>query len=114
MARRTQLWAMAALVALGLATYANFFHNAFQFDDIHAIVNNSFLRSLRNIPLFFRDGTTLDSLPANQAYRPLLAVTFAIDYWLSGGVARPLWFHVTTLVLFLAQALLMVPVYRHI
>ena len=42
------------LCAVGLA-YANHFRNGFHFDDSHAIVDNAYLRSLKNVSLFFTD-----------------------------------------------------------
>src|SRR2546425_11098610 len=76
------------------AAYANHFHNAFHFDDSHVIEQNLYLRSLRNVPGFFVDGRTFSSLPSNATYRPLLSVTFALDYWLQGTL-EPWQFHVT-------------------
>lgn len=76
-------------------TYANHFHNAFQFDDFHTILNNTYIRSLANIPKFFADGTTSSILPANQTWRPLVTTSLAIDYRLGGGY-NPFYFHLST------------------
>jgi tetratricopeptide (TPR) repeat protein len=78
-----------------LGAYANHFHNSFQFDDAHTVVENAFIRNLHNIPRFFIDGTTFSSLPANQSYRPLISTTLAIDYYLGRGLNPP-WFHIDT------------------
>ncbi|MDQ5859175.1 MAG: hypothetical protein M3542_12990, partial [Acidobacteriota bacterium] len=80
-------------VAAVFGAYSNHFHNSFHFDDGTVIQNNAYLRSLKNIPLFFQDATTFSSLPVNAAYRPLTSVSFALDYW-RGGL-DPLAFHVT-------------------
>ena len=77
-----------------LAAYSNHFHNAFQFDDSHVIQNNAYVRSLRNIPLFFRDGSTFSSVPNNADYRPLTSASFALNYRRAGGL-DPVAFHVT-------------------
>ncbi len=45
--------ACAVALLVTIASYANHFHNAFHFDDSHAIENNAYVRSIRNIPLFF-------------------------------------------------------------
>ncbi|MBI3502481.1 MAG: tetratricopeptide repeat protein [Bacteroidetes bacterium] len=95
--------------ALALAVtlvYSNHFHNAFHFDDMHTIVNNSYVQDIKNIPLFFKDGRTFSSLPSNQSYRPMVTTTLAIDYWLGGGL-NPFYFHVSQFVFFLAQGLLL-------
>src|SRR4051794_30716422 len=61
-------------IAVTLA-YANHFHNDFHFDDAHTVQNNIYIKSVKNIPRFFYDGTTFSSLPTNQSYRPLVTAT---------------------------------------
>ena len=73
-------------VAILLGAYSNSFQNSFHFDDGHIVEGNLYIRSLKNIPRFFRDATTYTSLPANQAYRPLVTATLALDYRLGGGL----------------------------
>jgi tetratricopeptide (TPR) repeat protein len=89
---------VVALGALGLlvAAYANFFDNAFHFDDGHVLVENLFVRSLRNVPRFFTDASTFSKLPANAAYRPLVSSSLALDYALAGGL-HPRTFHASQL-----------------
>jgi hypothetical protein len=98
----------AALVLIAVTlVYSNHFDNAFHFDDSHTIVNNIYIRDIKNIPLFFKDATTFSSLPANQSYRPVVTTTLAIDYWLGGGLDNPFWFHMSTFIWFLLQGVLM-------
>lgn len=80
------------------AAYSNHFRNGFHFDDAHVIQNNAYIRSLANVPRFFRDASTFSSYPQNAAYRPLTSATLAVDYWLAGGL-DPLPYHVTQLTL---------------
>jgi len=89
------LSAIAILVLL-LWAYSNHFNNPFNFDDDHTIVTNNAIRSIRNIPSFFKDARTTSSLPANQAYRPGVTTLNAIDFWI-GGKAQPdpFYFHVS-------------------
>src|SRR5260221_553101 len=89
--------AAGAVCILLVAAYANHFQNGFHFDDSHAIVENVFVRDLRYIPRYFVDATTFSVLPLNQAYRPVLQTTLAIDYRIGGGY-RPLAFQVDTFV----------------
>lgn len=107
--RSKKLFIIAALLLPLVVTlvYWNHFDNAFVFDDVHTIVNNSYIRSLYNIPLFFEDAATFSSLPANQSYRPLLTTTLAIDYWLGGGLEDTYYFHLSTFIWFLVQGLFM-------
>lgn len=94
--KRLALGAAAALALLLLvAAYSNHFDNGFHFDDFHVIVHNIYIRSLGNIPQFFRDAMTFTSLPENATYRPLLSVTFALDYALGDGVNSARQFHYT-------------------
>ena len=105
--------ACAIAVLLVVATYSNHFHNAFHFDDSHTILNNAFIRSVRNIPLFFTNPSTFSALPSNQSYRPLVTTTLALDYWLGGGL-NPLMFHVTSFSLFLVLCILLLALYRRV
>ena len=103
------VWILA-LVAL-IATYSNHFRNEFHFDDSHAIQNNLYIRSVRNISRFFTDPRTFSALPANQSYRPLVTTTLAIDYRLAKGL-NPWMFHVTSFVLFALQCAAMLWLFR--
>src|SRR5581483_6165840 len=82
---RSTIYKAVAVFALLLAAYANHFQNGFHFDDGHAIVNNVFVRDIRNIPRFFTDATTSSVLPLNRSYRPALQTTLAVDYAIAGG-----------------------------
>jgi len=99
------------LVIATTVTYSNHFTNSFHFDDSHTIVNNVYIKNIRNIPLFFRDGATFSSLPTNQSYRPVVTTTLAIDYWLGKGLRTTFYFHLSTFILFLAQGACMYPLY---
>ena len=97
-----------------LLAYSNHFLNAFHFDDSHTIVNNDFIRDIKNIPLYFTDARTHSSLPANQTYRPLTSATFAIDYWLGNGLKTTLYFHLSTFIWYVAQCTLLYFLYYKI
>ena len=107
MKRRTNAeLAIAVLIAVITAAYANHFHNSFHFDDAHTVVNNAAIRELRNVPLFFRDATTFSALPSNQSYRPLVSTLLAIGYKLGGGL-DPYWFHMSIFALFVVLVLIL-------
>ena len=109
---RRSLWLLRlALVLALLLAYANSFHNGFHFDDFHTVVDNPAIRSLSNIPRFFTDATTFSVLPPNRTYRPIVSTSLALDYALGRGYT-PLWFHLTTFVLFLVLVLLLNSLYR--
>jgi len=90
---RLKLPALALLFAFALTlVYWNHFDNGFHFDDMHTIVNNSYVTDIGNLPIFFTDSRTSSSLPTNQAYRPVVASLNTIDYWI-GGKLDPVVFH---------------------
>ncbi|MBA4853027.1 tetratricopeptide repeat protein [Emticicia sp. BO119] len=97
---------LALIIIVTCIVYSNHFYNAFHFDDSHTIENNLYIRSLKNIPLFFKDATTFSTLPANQAYRPVVTTSLAIDYWLGNGY-NLFYFHLLTFVFYLIQGILM-------
>lgn len=109
-----KIYRLACALALSVLffAYANHFHNAFHFDDDHTIQNNLYIRDLHNIPLFFKNPNTFSSLPANQSYRPLLTTTLAIDYRLGG--LDPFVFHVTSFLLFAAQCVALLFLFRRL
>lgn len=89
-----------------ILTYANHFHNGFHFDDSHSVVDNIYIRDMKNWKRFFTDATTFSSMPTNQSYRPLLTLTFALDYWL-GGKLEPFYFHLSNFLFYVLQLILM-------
>ncbi len=102
---RNHVYILLLLIATTI-TYSNHFNNSFHFDDSHAVESNVYIRDIKNIPLFFKDGTTFSSLPANQSYRPVVTTSLAIDYWLGKGY-NFYYFHLSTFILFLLQGVLM-------
>ena len=113
MIKRLLSTGIGLMMLITLLVYANHFNNAFHFDDFHTIINNANIRSLKNIPRFFADGSTSSVLPQNQAYRPVVVTGLAIDYWLAGDY-YPAWFHTSTFVFFLLQGLMMVFLFKKI
>ena len=90
------------ILSLLIGAYSNHFNNPFEFDDGHTIVNNNAIRSLRNIPQFFKDARTFSTLPANQSYRPGVTTLNAIDYWIGGKQEpEPFYFHVSIFISYL-------------
>src|ERR1035437_1392340 len=103
---------ISLFLLLGLIlVYSNHFYNSFHFDDSHTITNNIYIQNLKNIPLFFKNGTTFSSLPSNQSYRPVVTSMLAVDYWLAGGL-NPFYFHLTQFIFFVLQGVLMFFLFR--
>lgn len=99
-------WAPLSVGVLTAAVYANSLGNGFHYDDTHAILRNHSVRSLANIPLYFVDSGTFSSEPAMAMYRPLLLVSYAVNYALGGY--GPFGYHLLNVIL---HALCAVAVY---
>jgi tetratricopeptide (TPR) repeat protein len=99
LSNRRYTLALAAVLLVIAAAYANSFGNSFHFDDYHTVVDNPAVRTLNNVPRFFTDTTTFSVLPANRTYRPVVSTMLALDYALGHGYSL-FWFHLSTFVLF--------------
>ncbi|MES2836116.1 MAG: hypothetical protein V4667_01215 [Bacteroidota bacterium] len=99
-------WIASLLIAISiLIAYSNHYHNTFHFDDSHTVQNNSYIRDIKNIPLFFQDASTFSTLPTNQSYRPIVSTTLAIDFWV-GDSLDPFWFQVSATIWHIALCIL--------
>ena len=87
-------------------TYSNHFNNDFHFDDYHTIVDNPYIRSLKNIPDFFTNPETFSTLRGHQSYRPIVSTTVALDYWIGKG-PNPFYFHLSVFILYVIQCILL-------
>ena len=103
--------AAGCCLALLVAAYANFFGNAFHFDDSHVVVNNLYIRNLANAGRFFTDVRTASALPQNQTYRPLVTFSHAVDYFLGHGLSTRV-FHLDQLFLLLVLGVGLFFLYR--
>ncbi|MCC7260979.1 MAG: tetratricopeptide repeat protein [Candidatus Latescibacteria bacterium] len=74
--------ALVALLAAGL--YLNTWSHGFHYDDFHSLVHNPHLRSLGKLPAFFTDPTLFSTNPESAMYRPVLLVSYALNYALGG------------------------------
>jgi tetratricopeptide (TPR) repeat protein len=73
------------LSVLVVLLFSGNFQHDYHLDSHYYIVSNSFIQSLENIPLFFKDPETLSSLGAQLTdYRPILSTSYAINYAISG------------------------------
>ena len=104
---RRPLWPCGLLILAGLLAYANSYKGAFLFDDFRAITYNESIRKLW--PLI-----NVLSPPFNSPVggRPLLNLTFAINYALGG--LRPWGYHAVNVAIHLAAGLLLWGVLRRL
>lgn len=103
--KKKTIYFFIIMMVITTITYLNHFDNSFHFDDSHAIVQNPSIRSLKNIPYFFKDANASSVLPQNQSYRPILTTTLAFDYWIAQEY-NVLYFHSTSFIFFLLLGIL--------
>ena len=104
------------IIALTTIVYANSLKNHFVGDDVDIIVNNSFIKNWKNLPLVFsRDYLTslkdlgflgMRNVGAGEiSYRPVVTLSYFIDYHL--WKLNPFGYHLTNLFLHITNALLL-------
>ena len=86
--------------------YVNTLGHGFHYDDFHSVVHNPHIRSLGNLPDFFTDPRTFSADPQQAMYRPVLLVTYALNY--TWGADEPLGYHLVNILLHGANAALVV------
>lgn len=105
--------ASALLIAVSvLVIYGNSIHNAFQYDDRHSIVENTHLRTAGNIPSFFTHPEYFSRDADKAMYRPLLLVSFALNYAL--GKYNVVSYHLVNIGLHLLCTLLLWGILRRL
>ncbi|MDR4507984.1 MAG: tetratricopeptide repeat protein [Candidatus Brocadiaceae bacterium] len=87
------------IVFLAALLYVNSLHHEFVYDDVYIITENYFIKTFANFPKFF----TKEYLPLSGelSYRPLVTLTYFIDYALWGE--NPIGYHLTNIVLHTAN-----------
>ena len=91
-------------LALGLiviVVYSGVLSVPFQYDDLHSIVDNPHIRNTENIPAFFSQPEMFSADPRSRMYRPLVLLSYAVDYRLHQDDAGG--FHWTNLFLHTAS-----------
>ena len=73
-----------AISAAVLIVYLPSLNNAFQYDDLHSIVENPHIRSIANIDDFFWRPDMFTADPRSAMFRPLVLVSYALNHALGG------------------------------
>jgi tetratricopeptide (TPR) repeat protein len=91
--------ALAALVAICCAVYANTLYNGFVYDDNGQILNNPWIKDFRFLPdIFTRSVWSFQAAPTmSNYYRPLMHVVALVNYHLFGFA--PWGFHLVNVLL---------------
>ena len=93
------------IIVFGLFIYFNSFSNQFVWDDFSFVVKNEAIRSFNNVGSFFTDAYTLAKRPLQEdLYRPLLTLSFAIDYYL--WKLEPRYYHLENVLFHIVNAIL--------
>ena len=77
-------WAILILFLAGIAAYGNTVRNRLFWDDDEFITKNAYIRSFRYLPQWLSQPLTAGAGVNSNYYRPLLQLSFAIDYKLWG------------------------------
>ncbi|MDD5492931.1 MAG: tetratricopeptide repeat protein [bacterium] len=101
---KKELLPFVLLVLLVGVTFANTLLNQFVYDDKVFVVNNQFIKELKNIPDFFINARSFSGDRDFMIYRPLAALSLSLDHWLWG--IRPMGYHLTNITLHMANVLL--------
>jgi len=68
------------LIIIGFIVYGNTFVNEMVWDDYESIINNKYVHNWEHVPKYFSENLTAGSGISNNYWRPLLLLTFSIDY----------------------------------
>src|SRR5574337_732285 len=105
---------LCSVLLLAFAVNAFYLRNdSFFGDDYNFIINNLYIRSLRNIPSFFTTLAAGSSYRGTQvSYRPITTATFALNYYLGGF--DPLGYHIFNLLVHLFNIVMVFLIVRRI
>ena len=103
--RRDQaLWALL-LVTACFVVYANGLAGNFTYDDKAIVRDNPRIRTIGNLSQIFTTSYFGGRRGSGSAYRPVLLLSFAVEWWVHGRQAVP--FHVVNVLLHAAATLLL-------
>ncbi|MBD3247673.1 tetratricopeptide repeat protein [Candidatus Falkowbacteria bacterium] len=89
-------------LVIGLGIYANSFDNELFWDDHDSIVNNAYIKDWKFLPNFFTENLIAGAGQISNYYRPILLISFALDYHIWG--LEPLGFHFTNTIIHIFSA----------
>ncbi len=83
-ARAPLAYAALLVIAVSFLAYANTLDVPFHFDDEHHVAQNPFVRDLKYVPQYFHRADLFSALPGHAMYRPVVLVSFALNYHWGG------------------------------
>jgi len=94
------------VAAVVVAAYAASLPGMFQFDDYPTILRNPSITDSGNMLRYFVDPTMFSGIEGNAMYRPVLLVTYSLNWEIAGF--RPFVWHLTNILLHALNAVLVV------
>lgn len=101
-AKNIKWLALLILAVLGFLIYANSLKNEFFWDDDDGVVNNLYIKDFSYFPKYFSESLISGSGQVSNYWRPLVLISFAVDYKLSG--LNPFGYHLTNTILHILAA----------
>ncbi len=95
--RRIKFILILLLLAAVAVSYGNSIYGSFVFDDYYQIVDNPYIKSIKNIPAIFMSGFSHLNITAANYYRPILEVSYIKDRFLYGTWAAG--YHITSILI---------------
>ena len=80
----TALKAVGIIIAVGFLVYGNTLVNEMLWDDYDLIINNEYIRDWKYFPKYFSENLVAGSGIMSNYWRPLLLISFFIDYKVGG------------------------------
>ena len=106
MGQKGKILSLTLIILLSGVVYFNSLQNGFHFDDTHHIIDNNHLKGLRYIPELFTNTRTFSVWEGNNRhYRPLLLLTYSINYAIGG--LYPAGYHIVNLAFHVGSAFLL-------
>ena len=93
------------LAVLGFIVYANSFVAPFFWDDNDNVVNNIYIKSWAYLPKYFSENLIAGAGLASNYWRPLLLISYSLDYHFFG--LNKYWWHFVNIFLHIANAFLL-------
>ncbi len=105
-------WVVLLPFGLALVLFAGTFWNGFVFDDVHQVLNNSWIRDFRHLPQIFSSDVWAFEGKDSNYYRPLMHVAYAGIYVTLGPI--PWAFHLANVLLHCAVTIVFFVLVRRI
>ena len=77
----TDIAACLVIAALGFLVYSNSLGGKFVYDDEYLVKDNAYIKSLSRLPKVFTEDVGSGADRAYSFYRPVLIITYALDYF---------------------------------